>query len=116
MPLLKILLAAALVALLAGGSPALADQCLDEVRGAYAEHLAPYERRPYRSVRVQTDEAGATIARFHNVVQTPSRTISLVEGSVATLAVDGDSWTGPGLDGPWTPSPNAFPDDRRAVP
>ncbi len=101
--------------LLVAATPvAHADECLDEVRALFAESLDPFQRPPYRSQRTHFDETGAKKSAFENVVQSPLRTISLVEGGQAALVVDRDVWTGPGIDGPWTSAPSTMPENRRA--
>jgi hypothetical protein len=94
---------------------AQASECMDEVRALFSSSLDPFQRPAYRSQRTHFDEAGAKKSAFQNVVQTPLRTISLVEGGAAALVVDQDTWTGPTLDGPWTSAPSTMPDNRRAA-
>lgn len=95
--------------------PAVADECLEEIKALYANEMNPYNRGPYRSTKTVHDPAGKQTHVFENIVQTPLRTISGVVGSGAyTLVVDQKAWTGPKADGPWTPAPANFPKDRKA--
>lgn len=104
------------IALLIAVPPAAqAGECMDEVQALFSSSLDPFQRPAYRSQRTHFDDAGAKKSAFENVVQTPLRTISLVEGGEAALVIDKDVWTGPSLDGPWTSAPSTLPDNRRAA-
>lgn len=107
-------LATATAVLLAAGATARAD-CLDEVRAVYADTMDAFARPPYRATRIHSAADGTKISGFDDIVETPLRTISHVHEGQATLAVDGQTWTGAGPDGPWSPAPNMFPADRRAA-
>lgn len=97
----------------AASSPHAHADCLDEVKALYANELDGYKRPPYRATRIHYDENGGKKVGYDDVVETPLKTVSLIHGGEATLAVGQDSWTGPSLTGPWTKAPNRFTDDRR---
>lgn len=109
------LMLSGLVVIFGGGveiAAARAD-CAQEVKILYREHLNGYKRPPYRSVRFHYNADGSKKVTYEHIVETPLRTIAIVNGGAATLAIDAKSWTGPTKNGPWKPSVNYFPKDRR---
>lgn len=95
--------------------PAFSQTCLEETKALYGNEMNFYNRRPYRSEKVVFDPSGKQTHTFENVVENPLKTISGVKGSgFYTLTVDQEAWTGPSIEGPWTPTPTNFPSDRRA--
>lgn len=96
-------------ALLAAGA-ARAD-CIDDIRAHYTD---PFERPPYRTIKHVYDENGTELRFFQDIVETPLRTISAVNGKDATLVIDRDYWTGPSPEGPWTKGATRMPGDREA--
>lgn len=95
---------------------AQADDCFEKISKMHdAGPLDPFVRTPHSLTNTVTDAEGNFVRRFQTRWQTPARSVSGVEGSgFFALIIDGDSWTGPSLDGPWTKAPNSLPDDHMA--
>lgn len=108
----RVLAASALIGL---PGIALSEECLDEVRALWNEGgpLDPYQRPPHRNTNTVRDADGNVTRVFDAVIETPLRTIAGVRDTHMTLAIDNDVWTGPGVEGPWTPQ-QGFTGDRRA--
>ncbi|WP_110030065.1 hypothetical protein [Hoeflea marina] len=107
-----------MVAAVAAGVPAArADACLDEFRALFAGEMDGFSRKPYRSVKTVYGEDGKQQLVFDNIVETPFETISGNRGGPFGLVVDREVWTGPTMEGPWSPSPypSTFPPDRKAA-
>lgn len=90
------------------------DACLEEIKTLYANELNAYNRKPYRSVKTVYDAEGKQTHIFDNIVENPLETISGVRGTVMAMVIDQQSWTGPSMEGPWSPAPANLPPDRKA--
>jgi hypothetical protein len=78
--------------------------------------LNPFVRVPHRLTNTVTDADGNLVRRFLTQWQSPSRSVSGVEGgSFFALVIEQESWMGPTLDGPWTQTPNSLPEDHDAT-
>ncbi|MGP6087083.1 hypothetical protein [Antarctobacter jejuensis] len=74
--------------------------------------LDPFVRPPHRFTNTVTSPEGDTRYAFLTIWDSPARSISGIIGTGPfTLVIDGDSWTGPAPEGPWTAAPNMLPDD-----
>lgn len=94
--------------------PALADDCTSRIAAMFSGGpLDAYQRPPHRHEKQVTDVAGNVSTTFQSIVETPLRTISGIKGGAMTMTIDDDTWTGPGPDGPWTPSENNNPKNRK---
>lgn len=107
------LLAAAAVIFTADRAPAA--DCLAEVQALWAEGgpLDAYQRPPHENVNTVRDANGIVTQTYDSVIETPLRTIAGIRGTHMTMAIDNDVWTGPDVNGPWTPQ-QGFTGDRRA--
>ncbi|KNG94701.1 hypothetical protein [Pseudaestuariivita atlantica] len=95
--------------------PALAD-CTAEIAALFdGGALDAYARPPHRHFKEIRGEDGTLKQTFTSVVETPLKTISDDSAGTYALAVEDRAWTGPGEDGPWTPSPANFPADRKGT-
>ena len=103
----------ALAALIILPTPVLADDCTARIAAMYdGGPLDAYQRPSHRHEKQVIDAAGNTTATFQSIVETPLRSISGIKGGAMTLTIDDDTWSGPGPDGPWTPSENRMQKDR----
>ncbi len=94
--------------------PAFADDCTAQIAAMFkGGPLDAYQRPAHRHEKQVRDASGTVTVTFQSIVETPLRTISGVKGGDMTLAIDDDTWTGPGPDGPWEPSVNNMPKDRK---
>ncbi|CTQ53825.1 hypothetical protein LP7551_02354 [Roseibium album] len=93
---------------------AQANDCFDKISKMFdAGPLDPFVRTPHSLTNTVTDADGNFLRKFQTRWQTPSRSVSGVEGSgYFALVINSDTWTGPTLDGPWTKAPNSLPDDH----
>ncbi len=105
-----------LAAMVSVPQPAVADDCLDELRTLFGNEMGAFNRKPYRSVKTVYGEDGKVQLIFDNIVENPLETISGNRGGPFGLVVDQEVWTGPTQEGPWTPlpTPPGFPSDRKA--
>ncbi len=93
--------------------PSLADDCTSHIAEMFTNGpLDAYQRPPHRHEKQVVDSAGNVSITFQSIVENPLRTISGIKGGTMTLTIDDDTWTGPGPDGPWTPSENNNPKNR----
>jgi len=95
-------------------TPGLSDTCRDKIDAMFdGGPLDPFVRAPHRLTNTETDANGQFLRRYLTKWQTPSRTVSGIEGGgLFALIIGQDSWTGPSLDGPWTKAPNMLPMDH----
>lgn len=94
--------------------PVWADDCTLRIAAMFTGGpLDAYQRPPHRHEKQVIDDAGTVTVTFLSIVETPLRTISGIKGGAMTLAIDDDTWTGPGPDGPWQPSESNMPKDRK---
>lgn len=111
---MKPLLIALSTAALAMSEPAFADECTAEIAAMFeGGPLDAYQRPAHRHEKQVSDAEGNITLTFQSIVETPLRTISGVKGGDMTLAIDDDTWTGAGPDGPWASSQNNMPKDRK---
>ena len=95
-------------------SPSLADDCSSRIAAMFVGGpLDAYQRPSHTHEKQVTDGEGNLTLTFQSMVETPLRTISGIKDGAMTLAIDDDTWTGPSLDGPWTPSENNMPKNRK---
>ncbi|MGR3311727.1 hypothetical protein [Roseovarius indicus] len=94
---------------------ATASDCLAEVRALWDEGapLDAFQRPPHENTNTVRDANGTVTEIYDSIIETPLRTIAGIRGTHMTLAIDNDVWTGPGVNGPWTPQ-QGFTGDRRA--
>ncbi len=77
--------------------------------------LDPFTRAPHRFTNTVQNPEGDTRYAFLTIWDSPARSLSGIIGSGPfTLVIDGDSWTGPAPEGPWTAAPNMLPEDYEA--
>ncbi len=94
--------------------PALGDDCSSRIAAMFTGGpLDAYQRPPHRHEKQVIDAAGNVSIVYQSIVETPLRTISGIQNGAMTLAIDDDTWTGPGPNGPWTPSENNMPNNRK---
>lgn len=113
-PFPTVLLGATGLTLASISLPVLADECVAKIVGMFVGGpLDAYQRPAHRDQKQVTDAGGNITITFQSIVQTPMRTISGVKDGDMTMAIDDDTWTEPGPDGPWVPSENNMPKDRK---
>ena len=99
----------------APGLPAHADACQDEIVALYdGGPLDPFVQPPYRYETQVLDGDGALKFEYITTFDTPMRSMNGVKGQTMYLSIGLDTWSGPGMDGPWTPIANSLPDDLEA--
>ncbi|SMX40681.1 hypothetical protein [Maliponia aquimaris] len=115
MTLLPFLRFAALGASLALAAPALAEDaaCRARIKAMFdGGPLDPFVRPPHRVTNTVLSPEGDMRYQYLAIWDSPARSIGGVLGSgTFALIVEGDSWTGPDPEGPWTAAPNMLPDD-----
>lgn len=110
----KVLLAAVGAVCASISQPALADDCTAQIAAMFAGGpLDAYQRPPHRHEKQVADATGNVSITYQSIVETPLRSIFGIKDGAMTLAIDDDTWTGPGPDGPWTPSENNMPKNRK---
>lgn len=105
---------ALLVASLALAAPALAEDtaCRDRIDAMFdGGPLDPFVRPPHRFTNTVLSPEGDMRYQYLAIWDSPARSIGGVLGTgTFTLIIDGDSWTGPAPEGPWTAAPNMLPE------
>lgn len=105
--LLKFVLAATSTVCALALQPALADDCTSKITAMFTGGpLDVYQRPSHRHEKQMIDAKGNITITFQSIVETPLRTISGIKNKAMTLTIDDNTWSGPGPDGPWTPSEN----------
>jgi hypothetical protein len=92
---------------------AASQDCVEKVQTMFKGVWNPFARPPYRSVKTVYDSADKVLRVFDSIVQSPLRTISGTrDNGYFALVIDSNVWTGPSLEGPWSPS-QGLPANRK---
>ena len=106
-----------LLTLLALPAPALADPCTEEIAAMFrGGALDPFARPAHRQLREVYGEDGALDSTFEALIETPTQIVSGVVGSGNYMLMQGrETWIGPTMDGPWSPSGMTITEDVAAA-
>lgn len=94
---------------------ALAEDCRDRIVALYSGGaMDPFARPAHSYVATTYGADGAVRWVYEGRYETALKTIGGMQGGSPILMIGSDTWTGPGIDGPWTATPNQNPPDMEA--
>jgi len=110
-PVSKTRIALAAVVMAACAVPASADPCRDTIASLFQSGpLDPFVRPKRREVTISVFPDGSTAPVTDVLWDSVMRSISH-SGAAFYLTYDGEMWSGPSFDGPWTSTGSSLPDD-----
>ncbi|MCA0870861.1 hypothetical protein LCL97_08500 [Seohaeicola saemankumensis] len=92
-------------------APVHADECRDTIAALYqGGALDPFERPKRREVTVSVQPDGSESLVTDVIWDSVTRSVAL-SGGTYYLTFDGEMWSGPSFEGPWTPTGSSLPED-----